>query len=74
MNELPAPNVIVDHDKCIAGKGCRACIESCPLDILAFDLADGRIKQVHDECWYCLPCEHDCPTHAIRVEIPYPVR
>jgi NAD-dependent dihydropyrimidine dehydrogenase PreA subunit len=74
MNEVNAPNVIVDHDKCIAGKGCRACIESCPLDILAFDPAEGVIKQVHDECWYCLPCEHDCPTLAIHVQIPYPVR
>jgi NAD-dependent dihydropyrimidine dehydrogenase PreA subunit len=74
MSAPRQPNVIVDHDKCIAGKGCRACIESCPLDILAFDPADGLIKQVHDECWYCLPCEHDCPTHAIWVQIPYPVR
>jgi len=74
MNGLDQPNVIVDHDKCIAGKGCRACIDACPLDIIAFDDEDGKIKQVHDECWYCLPCENDCPTGAIRVEIPYPVR
>jgi NAD-dependent dihydropyrimidine dehydrogenase PreA subunit len=74
MNEVQEPNVIVDHDKCIADKGCRACIDSCPLDILAFDIQDGKIKQIHDECWYCLPCEHDCPTQAIRVEIPYPIR
>jgi NAD-dependent dihydropyrimidine dehydrogenase PreA subunit len=74
MTIIAKPNVIIDHDKCIAGKGCRACIDSCPLDILAFDAASGTIKQTHDECWYCLPCEHDCPTRAIYVEIPYAVR
>jgi len=24
-----------------------------------------------DECWYCMPCEKDCPTGAVTVEIPY---
>jgi NAD-dependent dihydropyrimidine dehydrogenase PreA subunit len=28
----------------------------------------------YDECWYCLPCEKDCPTQAIRVDIPYLLR
>jgi len=74
MSEVKLPNVIVDHGKCIAAKGCRTCIDSCPLDIIAFDPVDGLIKQVHDECWYCLPCENDCPTKAIRVEMPYPIR
>jgi NAD-dependent dihydropyrimidine dehydrogenase PreA subunit len=74
VKEVAKPNIIVDHAKCIADKGCRACIDACPLDILAFDPTDGKIKQTYDECWYCLPCEHDCPTRAVRVEIPYPVR
>ncbi len=74
MNALGKPNVIIDHNKCIASKGCRACIDSCPLDILSFDAEAGKIKQTHDECWYCLPCEHDCPTRAILVEIPYAIR
>ncbi|ENF7016637.1 4Fe-4S binding protein, partial [Acinetobacter baumannii] len=24
-----------------------------------------------DECWYCMPCEKDCPTDAVKVNIPY---
>jgi NAD-dependent dihydropyrimidine dehydrogenase PreA subunit len=74
MSELRKPNVIIDQKACIADKGCRACVDACPLDILAFDVEAGVIKQVHDECWYCLPCESDCPTKAVRVEIPYQVR
>jgi NAD-dependent dihydropyrimidine dehydrogenase PreA subunit len=27
-----------------------------------------------DECWYCLPCEVDCPTGAVHVAIPYLLR
>lgn len=71
---LDMPSVTVDPDKCIADKGCRACIDSCPTDILAFDPSDGKVKMVYDECWYCLPCEHDCPTQAIHVQIPYLIR
>jgi NAD-dependent dihydropyrimidine dehydrogenase PreA subunit len=70
---VPVPSVIVDHDACIADKGCRACLDACPTDILVLD-AEGRIRMACDECWYCLPCDHDCPTGAIRVEIPYLLR
>ena len=24
----------------------------------------------YDECWYCMPCEADCPTGAVTVNIP----
>ncbi len=27
-----------------------------------------------DECWYCMPCETDCPTGAVTVNIPYLLR
>jgi NAD-dependent dihydropyrimidine dehydrogenase PreA subunit len=74
MSDLRKPNVVIDHQACIASKGCRACIDACPLDILSFDDKQGVIRQVHDECWYCLPCENDYPTKAVRVEIPYQVR
>ncbi|HTH40948.1 MAG TPA: 4Fe-4S dicluster domain-containing protein [Rhodocyclaceae bacterium] len=67
-------SVIVDHEKCIAHKGCRVCIDVCPTDILAYDEGAAQVKMVYDECWYCLPCAHDCPTGAIRVEIPYLLR
>ena len=25
-------------------------------------------------CWFCLPCEVECPTDALWVEIPYLLR
>ena len=25
----------------------------------------------YDECWYCMPCEADCPTNAVTVNIPF---
>jgi NAD-dependent dihydropyrimidine dehydrogenase PreA subunit len=64
--------VIVDEQKCI--KGCRVCIDSCPVDCLAVNPETGRAHMRFDECWYCLACETDCPKDAIVVKIPYLVR
>ena len=38
-------SIIVDHDKCIAAKGCRTCIEVCPTDILKLD-DSGKVVMV----------------------------
>lgn len=73
MPKLNQPSVIIDHDKCIAAKGCRTCIDVCPTDILALD-ESGKVHMAYDQCWYCLPCQHDCPTKAITVTIPYLLR
>jgi NAD-dependent dihydropyrimidine dehydrogenase PreA subunit len=54
--------VTVDEDKCIADKGCTVCVDVCPLDLLAIDLSKGKAFMKFDECWYCMPCEQDCPT------------
>lgn len=70
-NSVP---VIVDHDLCIADKGCTVCLDACPLDVLAVNPVTRKAEMKYDECWYCLPCEKDCPTGAIRVEIPYLLR
>ncbi|WP_439535541.1 4Fe-4S dicluster domain-containing protein [Methyloversatilis sp.] len=69
-----AAPVTVDHDKCIADKGCTVCIDVCPLDLLAIDPDTGKAYMKFDECWYCMPCAKDCPTGAVRVEIPYLLR
>jgi NAD-dependent dihydropyrimidine dehydrogenase PreA subunit len=45
----------------------------CPTDALKLD-ENGKVVMCYDECWYCLPCQQDCPTKAIRVEMPYLVR
>lgn len=72
-NRVSVP-VTVDAEKCIADKGCTVCVESCPLDLLAIDKEKGAAYMRFDECWYCLPCEKDCPTGAIHVNIPYLLR
>lgn len=66
--------VTVDLDKCIAHKGCTVCIDVCPMDILEIDPQTGKAFMKLDECWYCLPCQKDCPTGAIHVAIPYLLR
>lgn len=64
--------VVVDLTKCITG--CRICIDSCPVDCLAVDPTTKKAHMRHDECWYCLACELDCPKDAITVKIPFLVR
>ena len=66
--------VTIDEDKCIAHKGCTVCVDVCPLDVLAIDLTKGAAYMKFDECWYCMPCEKDCPTGAVHVDIPYLLR
>jgi len=66
--------VVVDDAKCIADKGCRVCVDVCPLDVLAIDIKRGKAHMAYDECWYCMPCEADCPTGAVTVNIPYLLR
>ena len=73
LNRATVP-VTVDEEKCIAGKGCTVCVDVCPLDLLAINLLKGKAYMKYDECWYCMPCEADCPTQAIRVDIPYLLR
>jgi NAD-dependent dihydropyrimidine dehydrogenase PreA subunit len=66
--------VVVNAEACIAHKGCTVCVDVCPLDVLAVDMAQGTAYMKYDECWYCLPCEADCPTNAVTVNIPYLLR
>ncbi|MEZ6858043.1 ferredoxin family protein [Acinetobacter baumannii] len=63
--------VIIDEDKCIADKGCTVCVDVCPMDLLAIDPTTQKAYMQFDECWYCMPCEKDCPTNAVKVNIPY---
>jgi NAD-dependent dihydropyrimidine dehydrogenase PreA subunit len=63
--------VVVDDAKCIADKGCTVCVDVCPLDVLRISDATGKAYMAYDECWYCMPCEADCPTGAVTVTIPY---
>jgi NAD-dependent dihydropyrimidine dehydrogenase PreA subunit len=64
--------VVVDESRCITG--CHICIDSCPVDCLAVNLATRKAHMKFDECWYCLACEIDCPKDAITVKIPFLIR
>jgi NAD-dependent dihydropyrimidine dehydrogenase PreA subunit len=64
--------VVVDLAKCITG--CHICIDSCPVDCLAVNPETRKAHMRHDECWYCLACEIDCPKDAITVKMPFFVR
>ncbi|WP_116136177.1 4Fe-4S dicluster domain-containing protein [Trinickia diaoshuihuensis] len=66
--------VTIDESRCIADKGCTVCVDVCPLDLLAIDLTKRKAYMQFDECWYCMPCERDCPTGAVKVDIPYLLR
>ena len=37
-------------------------------------LSCGRASESNQTCWFCLPCEIDCPEKALEVRIPYLVR
>src|SRR6202171_719284 len=66
--------VVVDDAKCIADKGCTVCVDGCPLAVLRISDMTGKAYMAYDECWYCMPCEADCPTGAVTVNIPYLLR
>lgn len=66
--------VVVNDDLCIADKGCTVCVDVCPLDVLRIAVKDDGTKTAYmkyDECWYCMPCETDCPTDAVTVNLPF---
>jgi NADPH-dependent glutamate synthase beta subunit-like oxidoreductase len=37
-------------------------------------LSCGRATEINQTCWFCLPCEIECPVDALQVEMPYLVR
>lgn len=72
-NDTTVP-VVVDESKCIADKGCTVCVDVCPLDVLRINEMTKKAYMAYDECWYCMPCQVDCPTAAVTVNIPYLLR
>ena len=34
-------------------------------------MACGRAFEANRTCWFCLPCEIDCPEEALTVRMPY---
>ncbi|MBW2146984.1 MAG: FAD-dependent oxidoreductase [Deltaproteobacteria bacterium] len=67
------PRVLVDTrdirtevEKTLDAKDARAEAERC--------LNCGYPAEVNQTCWYCLPCEIECPVDALEVRMPYLVR
>ena len=48
-NHATSVPVVVDDEKCIAHKGCKVCVEVCPLDVLAIDESKGKAYMKYDE-------------------------
>jgi NADPH-dependent glutamate synthase beta subunit-like oxidoreductase len=53
-------------EKTLGGKEAREEAERC--------LNCGLPGEVNRTCWYCLPCEIECPVDALEVRLPYLVR
>ena len=73
-NHATSVPVIVDDENASPTRAARVCVDVCPLDVLAIDETKGKAYMKFDECWYCMPCEVDCPTGAVTVDIPYLLR
>lgn len=50
----------------LSGKAALTEAERC--------LSCGRAGEANRTCWYCLPCEIECPVKALEVRMPYLVR
>ena len=69
---LQAVIAVVAAGAVVAGIGFF--VNAWLLQLLAIDLTKGKAFMQFDECWYCMPCEQDCPTGAVKVDIPYLLR
>ena len=68
LERLPARarSLSTEIEKVLSPEAARREAERC--------LSCGRPAEFNRTCWFCLPCEIDCPTHALEVKIPYLVR
>ena len=63
---IQARNLKGEVEKTLDQKAAREEAERC--------LNCGRPGEVNQTCWYCLPCEIECPVDALEVRLPYLVR
>ncbi|MCW4012999.1 MAG: ferredoxin family protein [Candidatus Bathyarchaeota archaeon] len=54
------------NENCIS---CFKCVEICPGDCLR-EGPTGPVVAYPDECWHCGACMMDCPSEAIRLDLP----
>ncbi len=58
--------VHAEVEKTLDAKAAREEAERC--------LNCGKPAEANQTCWYCLPCEIECPGKALEVRLPYLVR
>lgn len=68
LPRLPVPerDTRTEVEKTLDLKAAREEAERC--------LNCGRPGEFNQTCWYCLPCEIECPVQALEVRMPYLVR
>lgn len=59
-------DILTEVEKTLDPKAAREEAERC--------LNCGRPAEFNQTCWYCLPCEIECPVQALEVRLPYLVR
>jgi adenylylsulfate reductase subunit B len=60
----------IDRGRCAS---CGRCAEICPLDVLRMEDELPRVAYPR-ECWHCGACMMDCPTGAIKLDLPIWIR
>lgn len=54
----------LDHDRCVAGRGCRTCVDACPAGALRW--VGGAVDHDKGACVACGICVTTCPVGAIE--------
>ncbi|RME40569.1 MAG: ferredoxin family protein [Deltaproteobacteria bacterium] len=59
------PEIRIAEECC---RGCRLCLDVCPVEVFGFDEARERAQVVAaDDCIACLSCAFICPATAIEL-------
>jgi NADPH-dependent glutamate synthase beta subunit-like oxidoreductase len=64
--ETQQRNLVRETEQTLSREAARIEAERC--------LSCGRAGEMNHACWYCLPCEIECPVKALQVRMPYLVR
>lgn len=63
---------VIDEMKCVK---CNICAQICSMDVFG-PAQPGEIPVpiYWKECWHCRACAIDCPSGAIELRYPLPMR
>jgi hypothetical protein len=68
LNRYPIKkrNLIEEVNLCLSQEKIKIEADRC--------ISCGRAQEWNETCWFCLPCEIDCPNNALEVKLPYLIR